>query len=132
MSLELKRQKKRKKAGLFLKVTTALLLLTTIPFPASATTDINTVFHVYIDDTYAGVVDDGNGIVVKRSNAVVTLRNNPAFLTTIPFPASATTDINTVFHVYIDDTYAGVISDKEVVNKAVIEVIEENQEQYED
>lgn len=79
MSLELKRQKKRKKAGLFLKVTTALLLLTTIPFPASATTDINTVFHVYIDDTYAGV-----------------------------------------------------ISDKEVVNKAVIEVIEENQEQYED
>lgn len=51
--------------------------------------------------------------------------------TTISGTASAETKLDTIYHVYLDDTYIGSVSNHEVADKAVAEVIKDKQKDHE-
>ncbi|MFK4998971.1 LysM peptidoglycan-binding domain-containing protein [Bacillus sp. N9] len=51
---------------------------------------------------------------------------------TISYTASADTKLGTDYHVYLDDTYLGVVSDKSIVDKAIDQSIDGIKEQYPD
>ncbi|MBS4207138.1 M23 family metallopeptidase [Bacillus sp. FJAT-50079] len=51
-------------------------------------------------------------------------------ITTMSYTASADTKLGTDYHVYLDDTYLGIVSDKSIVDQAIEQSIDGIKEQY--